>query len=199
MCRTFQEHFKLKKNKPSPAYGLQSKSLLAIHWVATADVFLAVYKVRWILLNFPHLLCSDFIAAVLISLHCGLGGDINTMWYRINLLCGSDVWLWFWMVSIDWTAGSAFNDSPVCTLKKPALQDAHVSQSRYLLYTRKNLCSVLRRCTHMHSWTYQILHEITWSLRKWDNCWWQMTMFIANALNFSLRWNCSKEEGRGRI
>lgn len=29
--RTLHEQFKLKKNKPSPAYGLQSKSLLQIH------------------------------------------------------------------------------------------------------------------------------------------------------------------------
>lgn len=54
-------------------------------------MFFLLYKISLILLNFPLVLCSEFIAAVLISLHCGLGGDINIVWYHTNLLCGGDV------------------------------------------------------------------------------------------------------------
>lgn len=54
-------------------------------------MFFLLYKVSRTLLNFPLLLCSDFTAAVPISLHCGFGGDLNITWYHINLLCGSDV------------------------------------------------------------------------------------------------------------
>lgn len=81
-------------------------------------VFFLLYKRRWILLSFPHLLCSDFAAAALISLHCGLGGDISIMWGHINL-----VWQWCTAVvlggSIELTPGSAFNAKPssCCALR----------------------------------------------------------------------------------
>lgn len=54
-------------------------------------MFFLLYKVSRTLSNFPLLLCSDFTAAVLISLHWGFGGDLNVTWYHINLLCGSGV------------------------------------------------------------------------------------------------------------
>lgn len=69
-----------------------------VRWETSADAFLAVKLIN-LLWNSTRA-HTVFIAFVLISLHCGLGSDMNITWYHINLR-GIDICLWFWIISID--------------------------------------------------------------------------------------------------
>lgn len=131
-----------------------------VRWETSADALLAV-KLMNLLWNSARA-HTVFIASVLISLHCGLGGDMNIMWYHRNLL-GSDTCLWFWIISIDLTPGSSCNDSfsLCCLLKKPFSQDACIFCNCYSLHAIISLRSVLYRCTYMRKCMHRILHEIT--------------------------------------